>query len=99
MSQLQQQNAIEKFASGEVRLLVATSVAEEGLDIPECNLVIKYNHVGNEVTTVQTRGNVSLTFLAISIYISEQISRTRSDGCFMQWSFFFLRCVYNKKDY
>ncbi|XP_059177111.1 antiviral innate immune response receptor RIG-I-like isoform X2 [Physella acuta] len=56
MSQLQQQNAIEKFASGEVRLLVATSVAEEGLDIPECNLVIKYNHVGNEVTTVQTRG-------------------------------------------
>ncbi|KAH9492755.1 hypothetical protein Btru_026246 [Bulinus truncatus] len=56
MSQAQQEVTIRKFKSGEIRLLVATSVAEEGLDIPECNLVIKYNHVGNEITTVQTKG-------------------------------------------
>ncbi|XP_005102833.1 uncharacterized protein LOC101853474 [Aplysia californica] len=56
MTQAEQDAVIQRFQSGETRLLVSTSVAEEGLDIPECNLVIKYNHVGNEVTTVQTRG-------------------------------------------
>ncbi|KAH9492767.1 Antiviral innate immune response receptor RIG-I [Bulinus truncatus] len=56
MTQSEQEEIIQRFRRGEVRLLIATSVGEEGLDIPECNLVIKYNHVGNEVTTVQTRG-------------------------------------------
>lgn len=56
MTQSDQEAAIEKFRSGAVRVLVTTSVGEEGIDIPECNLVIKYNHVGNEVTTIQTRG-------------------------------------------
>ncbi|CAL1526588.1 unnamed protein product [Lymnaea stagnalis] len=56
MTQTEQEEIIRRFRTGDVRLLVATSVGEEGLDIPECNLVIKYNHVGNEVTTVQTRG-------------------------------------------
>lgn len=51
-----QESIIQSFRVGNIKLIVATSVAEEGLDIPECRLVIRYNHVGNEVTTVQTRG-------------------------------------------
>ncbi|ESO99044.1 hypothetical protein LOTGIDRAFT_142329 [Lottia gigantea] len=56
MTQNQQDAAIARFRSGTTKFLVATSVAEEGLDIPDCNIVIRYNHVGNEITTVQTRG-------------------------------------------
>lgn len=62
MTTAEQDEVIRRFKSGIVRLLVATSVGEEGIDIPECNLVIKYNHVGNEVTTVQTRGNFFFVF-------------------------------------
>lgn len=56
MTLASQNDALEMFRSGEVKMLVATSVAEEGIDIPECNLIIKYNYVGNEITTIQTRG-------------------------------------------
>ena len=62
MTSAQQEEIIDQFMNGSLRLLVATSVAEEGLDIPECNLVIKYNHVGNEVTTVQMRGKFLVSF-------------------------------------
>ncbi|KAL8578668.1 hypothetical protein ACOMHN_007126 [Nucella lapillus] len=56
MTQSDQEGVIEKFRAGDVKLLVCTTVGQEGMDIPDCNLVIRYNHVGNEVGTVQTRG-------------------------------------------
>lgn len=56
MTQHEQVETLKRFKQGDVKLLVTTSVGEEGIDIAECNLTIRYNHVGNEVTTVQTRG-------------------------------------------
>ena len=56
MTQIQQQQAIKDFHEKECNVLVATSVAEEGLDVPACNLVLRFQHVSNEIAKVQTRG-------------------------------------------
>ncbi|XP_036117415.1 antiviral innate immune response receptor RIG-I [Molossus molossus] len=43
-------------ASGDKKILIATSVADEGIDIAQCNLVILYEYVGNVIKMIQTRG-------------------------------------------
>jgi ERCC4-related helicase len=51
--QTEQKEVISKFRTGEINLLIATTVAEEGLDIKECNIVIRYGLVTNEIAMVQ----------------------------------------------
>lgn len=58
MTQNEQEKVIKRFKTGEKNLLLATSVAEEGLDISDCNYVIRYNMMGNEISSVQSRGRV-----------------------------------------
>ncbi|MEE6458958.1 hypothetical protein FKM82_000479 [Ascaphus truei] len=43
----------------ESKMLIATSVADEGIDIPECNLVLLYEYVGNVTKMIQVRGTES----------------------------------------
>ena len=47
---------VEKFKKGEYNVLVATSVAEEGLDIPATDMVIFYEPVPSEIRSIQRRG-------------------------------------------
>ncbi|XP_077176013.1 interferon-induced helicase C domain-containing protein 1 isoform X2 [Paroedura picta] len=56
MTQNEQKEVIDKFRRGKVNLLIATTVAEEGLDIKECNIVIRYGLVTNEIAMMQARG-------------------------------------------
>uniref|UniRef100_A0A4W3I732 RNA helicase n=1 Tax=Callorhinchus milii TaxID=7868 RepID=A0A4W3I732_CALMI len=56
MTQHEQKEVLNKFHDGEINLLIATTVAEEGLDIKECNFVIRYDLVTNEIAMVQARG-------------------------------------------
>uniref|UniRef100_A0A8C4HMT6 RNA helicase n=1 Tax=Dicentrarchus labrax TaxID=13489 RepID=A0A8C4HMT6_DICLA len=56
MTSAEQKDVLTKFGNGEVNLLIATTVAEEGLDIPECNFVIRYGLVTNEIAMIQAQG-------------------------------------------
>jgi Fanconi anemia group M protein len=56
MSQKKQKQIIEEFRDGEFNCLIATSVAEEGLDIPAVDLVIFYEPIPSAIRTVQRRG-------------------------------------------
>ncbi|CAI9561910.1 unnamed protein product [Staurois parvus] len=56
MTQNEQQEVIKNFSKGLLNLLISTSVAEEGLDIPECNIVVRYGLMTNEIAMVQARG-------------------------------------------
>ena len=44
------------FASGNINLLIATVVAEEGMDVPEANCVVRFDPMINSVSFVQGRG-------------------------------------------
>ncbi|XP_073492880.1 antiviral innate immune response receptor RIG-I-like isoform X2 [Aquarana catesbeiana] len=57
MSLPNQKGALDTFKySGNSKLLIATSVADEGIDIPACNLVLLYEYVGNVTKMIQVRG-------------------------------------------
>lgn len=56
LTQKEQADLVRKFKSGEHNVMVATSVAEEGLDIPSTDLVVFYEPIPSEIRTIQRRG-------------------------------------------
>ncbi len=56
LKQREQVAIIERFKNSEFQVLVATSVAEEGLDIPSTDLVVFYEPVPSVIRTIQRRG-------------------------------------------
>ncbi|KAL9090003.1 MAG: hypothetical protein Q9165_005532 [Trypethelium subeluteriae] len=52
----QQVLTMDMFRKGDINLLFATSIAEEGLDIPDCNLVIRFDLYKTMIAYMQSRG-------------------------------------------
>ena len=56
LTQKEQGDILDRFRAGEVNVIVATSIGEEGLDIPQVDLVVFYEPVPSEIRTIQRRG-------------------------------------------
>ena len=56
LKQKKQIETIQKFRDGEYKVLIATRVGEEGLDISEVNLVIFFDNVPSSIRYVQRKG-------------------------------------------
>ena len=56
MTQTEQQETLDEFRNGEFAVLVSTSVAEEGLDVPEVDLVLFYEPVPTAIRSIQRKG-------------------------------------------
>ena len=59
LSQKEQKKIIQDFSSGEINVLCATSIGEEGLDIPEVNIVIFYEPVPSAIRKIQRSGRTA----------------------------------------
>lgn len=56
LSQKEQGEILDLFRKGHYNVLVATSVAEEGLDIPEVQMVLFYDCTPSAIRNIQRRG-------------------------------------------
>ncbi|MDV3277020.1 MAG: DEAD/DEAH box helicase [Nitrososphaerales archaeon] len=61
MDQQTQTNALERFRKGEFTALVSSSIGEEGLHVPDVDLVVFYEAVPSEIRYIQRRGRTGRT--------------------------------------
>ncbi len=59
MKQKEQIEQLQRFRDGELNVLVATSVGEEGLDVPAADSVILYEPVPSAIRAIQRRGRTA----------------------------------------
>ena len=56
MKSKQQGVVLTKFRKGRINLLISTSVIEEGVDVPKCNLVVRFDLPQNFRAYIQSKG-------------------------------------------
>ncbi len=76
LTQKDQSDLINNFRSGTIQILVATSVAEEGLDIPTVDLVIFYEPIPSEIRFIQRKGRTGRAKVGEAVVL---ISKNTSD--------------------
>jgi ERCC4-related helicase len=59
LTQKEQEKIVADFRKGTYNVLIATSVAEEGLDIPSTDLVVFYEPIPSEIRNIQRRGRTA----------------------------------------
>lgn len=78
LSQKEQLQILQDFKTGVFNTLIATSVAEEGLDISECDMVIFFDVVPSEIRAIQRRGRTGRN--AAGKVIILKTTGTREEG-------------------
>ena len=72
MNQKEQKEIIDKFRQREINVLIAASVAEEGIDIPNVTRVIFYEPIPSEIRAIQRKGRTGRSHVGkVTILITE----------------------------
>ncbi|XP_077586658.1 endoribonuclease Dicer isoform X3 [Stigmatopora nigra] len=72
-----QEEVLRKFRAHETNLLIATSIVEEGVDIPKCNLVVRFDLPTEYRSYVQSKGRARAP---VSNYV--MLADTEKTKCF-----------------
>jgi Fanconi anemia group M protein len=75
LSQKEQAEILDRFRRREFNIMVASSVAEEGLDIPAVDLVVFYEPVPSEIRTIQRRGRTGRSEVGMVTVLVTEDSR------------------------
>ncbi|EFY96289.2 dsRNA-specific ribonuclease [Metarhizium robertsii] len=67
MSIKDQIESLNRFRYGEINCIFATQVAEEGIDIPECDLIIRFDLYDSAIQYIQSKGRARQTN---SVYVN-----------------------------
>ena len=78
MSDDDQRGVVEQFRKSECNILVATSVAEEGLDIKRCNLVMRL-HISSAKSKAQMQGRARAEDSEIVTIVSDDPKKRYKD--------------------
>ncbi len=71
ITQAQQKGIIDDFRDSRFRVLVATSIGEEGLDIPAVDAVVFYEPIPSEIRSIQRRGRAGrLKFGSVFVLVT-----------------------------
>jgi ERCC4-related helicase len=78
ISQKNQLDLLKDFREGRINVLVATSVAEEGLDIHECDLVLFYDFSPSVIRYIQRKGRTGRKYPGSVIILLTKDTRDES---------------------
>ena len=60
MSQQRQIETVDKLRRDELNCLVSTNVLEEGVDVPSCNIVVRFDHFDTTKSHIQGKGRARM---------------------------------------
>lgn len=66
-----QREVLKKMKAGELDVVISTSVAEEGLDVAQCQLVLRYDLPSTALAFVQSRGRARAQASSLVLLLEE----------------------------
>ena len=75
MKSTKQEGVLERFRKKRINLLIATSVVEEGLDIPHCNFVVRFDLPNDIRAFIQSKGRARSSVSKFILLVDKQQER------------------------